>query len=75
LWLFSLLDYSRRKRSRYSDIPWSFLNVTRAIILLLLISLVFVELSMLLSVRDEINIYDSQFVSVGIKIATFVSLD
>jgi ATP-binding cassette, subfamily C (CFTR/MRP), member 1 len=73
LWLFSLLDYSRRKRSRYSDIPWSLLNVSRAIALFLLISIVCVEVSVLVSVREEINIFDAQFVAVGIKIATFVS--
>jgi hypothetical protein len=39
----------------------------------LLISLSFVDMSMMLSAED-VDIYDVQFVSIGVKIATFVSL-
>lgn len=76
--LFALLDVYSRSRSRYSDIPWSILNLSKSLVLLLLICLTFVDLSILLSSRsdtsNDIEIYNVQIVSVAIKAATFVSL-
>ncbi|CRL02864.1 CLUMA_CG015851, isoform A [Clunio marinus] len=72
LWLFSLLDLMRRRNSRYRDIPWSFLNVTKSITLFLLICVMFFDMSMLFSVRQEEPIYDVQIVSIFVKIATLL---
>lgn len=72
LWLFSLLDFSRRRNSRYSHVPWSFLNVSKSIIIFLLICLMSFDLAMLISVGDETDIYNVQYVSVGLNIASFV---
>lgn len=75
--LFTLLDVYRRSNSRYSDIPWGLLNLSKSLVLLLLICLTFYDLSMMLSVRSEgeIDIYDVQIVSASIKAATFVSVN
>ncbi|CRL02706.1 CLUMA_CG015844, isoform A [Clunio marinus] len=72
--IFATLDVYRRSQSRYSDIPWSFLNISKSIVLFSLICLQFIDLSMMLSVRseDDIDIYPVQIVSVGIKILTFI---
>lgn len=74
--VFTLLDVYCRSQSRYSDIPWSILNVSKSLVLLLLISLSFYDLAMMLSVRSEagIDIYDVQIVSVSVKAGSFVSL-
>lgn len=75
LWLFSLIDVYKRNKSRYSDIPWGFLNLTKSLVLFLLICLSFYDLAMMLSMRGQGNyaIYDVQIVSISAKIATFVS--
>ncbi|KAG5675829.1 hypothetical protein PVAND_005699 [Polypedilum vanderplanki] len=69
LWIFSPLDIMWRLKSRYSDIPWSFLNVTKFIILLLLISLCLTNLIVLIDIEE---IFPVQFVSAGIQIITFI---
>lgn len=73
--VFTLLDVYCRSQSRYSDIPWSILNVSKSLVLLLLICLSFYDLAMMLSVRSEagIDIYDVQIVSVSVKAGSFVS--
>lgn len=71
--IFSILDFFSRSKSRYSDIPWSFLNVSKSLVLVSLICLTFIDLSMMLSVDEEIDIYNVQIVSVGVKAIAFVS--
>lgn len=69
------LDVYRRSQSRYSDIPLSFLFILKSLLLVLLISLSFIDLYMMLSLRSEedVDIYDAQIVSVSVKAAAFVS--
>jgi ATP-binding cassette, subfamily C (CFTR/MRP), member 1 len=73
--LFALLDVYIRNKSRYSDIPWSFLNVSKTLLIVLLICLSFADLSMMLSEKNDgdVDIYDVQIVSISIKATTFVS--
>lgn len=63
----------RHRNSRYSDIPLSFINVTKSIVTLLLISLMISDLFIMTQTGDEVEIFSVQYVSTGIKIATFVS--
>lgn len=76
--VFTPLDLYWRSSSRYSGIPWSFLNVSKVLTIFLLIALTFADLAMILSVRaDEAVstvIYDVQIWSVSIKAGTFVSI-
>lgn len=78
LWIFSLPEFYRIQKSRYSNIPASFLNITKLIIMILLILLSTIDLVFMILHRmnedAEENIYDVQFVSTGIKIVTFVSI-
>lgn len=73
LWIFAMLDVYKRLNSRYSDIPWSFLNISKAIILFVLISLVCIDLAMLLTVDDGTSVYEVQYVTIAMKLSTFVS--
>lgn len=75
LLLFAILDVYMRSKSRYSDIPMSFLNVSKSIIIISLICLTFIDLAMMLIVRSDevVDIYNVQIVSVSVKGATFVS--
>lgn len=73
LWLFSIIDLRRRSRSRRSDIPWSFLNLSKLVITVLLVCLSIVDLSMMFAIAVGEDIYDVQYVSIGIKLVTFVS--
>lgn len=78
LWIFSLPDFYRIRKSRHSDIPLSFLNITKLISVILLILLSTMDLTFMILHRmneeAEEEIYDVQFVSTGIKIVTFVSM-
>lgn len=71
LWIFTFLDHHRRSSSRSSDIPWSLLNVTKFVIVVALLCLSFIELTMLLS-EDEFPIFTVQYVSLGVKIFSFI---
>lgn len=73
LWLYSFIDIRRRYKSRFSDIPWSFLNVSKSLMVILLISLSVTEFWMMISVRLEEAVYPVHLVSARVKIATFVS--
>lgn len=74
--LFAPLDLYMRSRSRFSDIPLSILYVLKSLVLFLLICLTFADLAMLLNWRtgDEVTVYMSQIVGVGIKAFAFVSI-
>lgn len=75
LWIFAPLDIFMRYKSRYSHIPISILNISKFFITSLLVALSTIDLAMMITV--EMNgiekIYGVQFVSIGVKILTFVS--
>lgn len=75
LLIFSLLDIYRRSQSRYSDIPWSILNISKYLVLGSLFVLTIIDMAMIIISRSkyDIKIYDGQIVSVIVKAATFVS--
>lgn len=75
LLLFSPFDLYFRFNGRYADIPWSFLNISKFITIVLLFCLSIIDLGMMLGLRneDDIEIFDSQIVSVSVKAAIFVS--
>lgn len=75
LFLFALLDIIWRSQSRYSRLPWSFLNISKSILVVALIVLTFIDMTLMLMERSdgEIDIYDVQIVSVSVKAAAFVS--
>lgn len=75
LGFFALFDVYFRSKSRCSDIPWSFLNLSKMLLVILLIALSITDLIFMLDARgsDETTIYNVQIVSVSLKIATFVS--
>lgn len=73
LWIFTILDFHRRRKSRYGDIPWSTLNITKFVIVIALLSLSFVELTLLMLIgEDEAGIYTVHYVSLSVKIISFV---
>ncbi|KAG4077224.1 hypothetical protein HA402_005279 [Bradysia odoriphaga] len=63
-----------RFNSRYADIPWSLQNVTKFVGIVLLIILTFIDLRMMLGLRNEdgVYIYASQIVSTSVKAVTFI---
>ncbi|CAG9797144.1 unnamed protein product [Chironomus riparius] len=74
LWLFSIVDLRRRSRSRRSDIPWSFLNLSKLVFTILLVCLSIVDLTLMLAIATGEEIFDVQYVSIGIKLVTFIFL-
>ncbi|XP_037037473.1 multidrug resistance-associated protein 1-like isoform X2 [Bradysia coprophila] len=74
LLIFSPFNLYYRFNSRYADIPWSFLNIAKLVGVGLLIILTFVDLGMMLGLRneDDIYIYASQIVSVSLKAVIFI---
>jgi len=75
VWVFSGLDIMWRLKSRYSDIPWSFINISKFLLIILLIALSITDLVILISMMENEDVFPVQFVTIGIKIATFVSVD
>lgn len=77
LWIFAPLDIFMRYKSRYSHIPISILNISKFFIISLLIALSIIDLGVMITIEMNENgterIYGVQFVSIGVKILTFVS--
>lgn len=75
LFVFSILDIKWRLRSRYSHLPWTILNIAKFVIVTLLLVVSFTDLAFLISLNSQYEglIFPVQFVSVGVKIVTFVS--
>jgi ATP-binding cassette subfamily C (CFTR/MRP) protein 1 len=69
--LFSLVDVHFRRKSRYADIPWSFLNVSKTLVIALLIVLSTTDLVMMLNTKS--TVYSVQIVTTAVKIVAFVS--
>lgn len=74
LLIFSPFNLYYRFNSRYADIPWTLLNISKFFFLALLIILTFIDLGMMLGLRndDGIYIYASQIVSVSVKAVIFI---
>jgi ATP-binding cassette, subfamily C (CFTR/MRP), member 1 len=73
LWLFALLEVYYIKTSRYRDIPWGFLNVTKSLVLFALIALAFIDMSVAIDVRESQGLFPVHIVTPIIKIVSFVS--
>jgi hypothetical protein len=71
---FALFDIYLRFKSRYSDIPWSLLNISKYLLIIILFALSITDLVIMLNARSNGEIiYDVQVVTSSVKIATFVS--
>lgn len=74
--LFGFIDVYKRIKSRCSDIPWSLLNVSKSLLIVILIALSITDLVLLFNARsnsENFKIYDVQIVTSAVKITTFVS--
>ncbi|KAJ6649924.1 Multidrug resistance-associated protein 1 [Pseudolycoriella hygida] len=71
---FLPFDLHCRFKSRYADIPWSSLNISKFVTLMLLICVTLYEMGLMLGLRDavDVDIYDSQIVSASLKAITFI---
>lgn len=74
LFVFAPLDIYYIKSSKYANIPWGFVNITRLAIPALLICLCIADLSMAAWLRDELNLHNVYMVTPVIKLITFVSV-
>jgi ATP-binding cassette subfamily C (CFTR/MRP) protein 1 len=74
LWLYSIIDIRRRYKSHFSDIPWSWLNVSRLLGIFLLICLSITDWWLLISSRKDREIFGVQLLSSKIKTTTFVNI-
>ena len=75
LLIFTPVDVYLRTKSRYSDIPWSFLNVSKFLVIATIILWTFIDMSMILYLQQDYQevIYDVQIISASVKAVTFVS--
>lgn len=73
LFVFCPLDIYYMKCSKYANIPWGFINISRLAIPTVLICLCIVDLAMVASLRDEFNLHDVYMVTPAVKLITFVS--
>lgn len=75
LWLAAFLDAYYVLNSKEKNIPWNPLNITKLIVTCLLIVLKFVDLGVAVhrASADENNVFNADYFSPALKIATFVS--
>jgi len=72
LWLFTPLDAYYIKTSRYANIPWGTLNISRYIITFLLLAITLADLIMGI-IRQEEGAYNVHIVTPAVKLISFVS--
>lgn len=70
---FTPLELYNIKTSRYADIPWSFLNVTRLLISIILIGLSASDLVYGIISKGSPGVYNVHIFTPIIKMVTFVS--
>lgn len=77
LWLAAFLDAYYILNSKEKNIPWNPLNITKLIVTCLLIVLKFVDLGVTVhrGSSDEDNVFNADYFSPILKIATFVSTE
>lgn len=73
LWLFTPLEIFYIKSSKYANIPWSVLNISRIIITILLGVITLSDLIMAI-VREGDGAYDVHIVTPAVKLISFVSV-
>lgn len=72
LYIFAPLDIYYAKTSKYSNIPWGYLNVTRLVLNLALIALSISDIIMAATWGID-ELYDVHIVTPIVKLVTFVS--
>lgn len=73
LLVFSPLEFHFIKHSKYADIPWNFINISRFIITLTLIGLTLCDFITANALHGTDGVYDVHIVTPLIKLITFVS--
>lgn len=75
VWLFSILEVFYMKNNLSRNIPWSYLNILKLLVNLLLIVLAAVDLGLAVSRRNnDEDIFDVDIVTPIVKMLTFVSI-
>lgn len=73
--IFSVLDCQRRRDNRDRDIPWTWLNICKLIVVLFLICICCIDFGTMIKLRKQIDFYDVQYTSIVVKFITFVSTE
>lgn len=74
LWTFAVVDIMYMRNSINKNVPWSFLNVIKLSITMILVLLSIVDLVLDVHRNDELPVYPVSYCTPAIKAITFVRL-
>lgn len=73
-WILIPLELYNLKTTKYFNIPWGYLNISKLILVGLLTILSFIDLGMAVDMQESQGLFSVHIVSPIVKVVTFVSL-
>ncbi|XP_049281513.1 multidrug resistance-associated protein 1-like isoform X2 [Anopheles funestus] len=74
LFVFSVYDILKITESRYRDIPWNWYNLSKMLVIFLLMCMSWIDLGMVVSYQDEQGLYDVQILTAVFNALTYIDL-
>uniref|UniRef100_A0A182M895 ABC-type glutathione-S-conjugate transporter n=1 Tax=Anopheles culicifacies TaxID=139723 RepID=A0A182M895_9DIPT len=74
LFVFSIYDILKITESRYRDIPWNWYNLSKMLVIFLLMCMSWIDLGMVVSYQDEQGLYDVQILTAVFNALAYIDL-
>uniref|UniRef100_A0A182NES5 ABC-type glutathione-S-conjugate transporter n=1 Tax=Anopheles dirus TaxID=7168 RepID=A0A182NES5_9DIPT len=74
LFVFSIYDIFKITGSRYRDIPWNWYNLSKMLVIFLLMCMSWIDLGMVVNFQDEQGLFDVQIVTAVFNALVYIDL-
>uniref|UniRef100_A0AAG5CWJ4 ABC-type glutathione-S-conjugate transporter n=2 Tax=Anopheles atroparvus TaxID=41427 RepID=A0AAG5CWJ4_ANOAO len=74
LFVFSMYDIYKITESKYRDIPWNWYNLSKMLVIFLLMCMCWIDLGMVLSYQDEQGLFDVQILTAVFNALAYMDL-
>ncbi|XP_052898198.1 multidrug resistance-associated protein 1-like [Anopheles moucheti] len=74
LFVFSIYDILKITESRYRDIPWNWYNLSKMLVIFLLMCMSWIDLGMVVNYQDEQGLYDVQILTAVFNALAYIDL-
>uniref|UniRef100_A0A182J6S8 ABC-type glutathione-S-conjugate transporter n=1 Tax=Anopheles atroparvus TaxID=41427 RepID=A0A182J6S8_ANOAO len=74
LFVFSMYDIYKITESKYRDIPWNWYNLSKMLVIFLLMCMCWIDLGMVLSYQDEQGLFDVQILTAVFNALAYIDL-
>ncbi|XP_040171081.1 multidrug resistance-associated protein 1-like isoform X1 [Anopheles arabiensis] len=74
LFVFSIYDIFKITESKYRDIPWNWYNLSKMLVIFLLMCMCWIDLGMVVGYQDEQGLYDVQILTAVFNALAYIDL-